>query len=503
MPALLEIRNLTKNFPGIIALNNVSMVINRGEIHALMGENGAGKSTLVKIITSVYRPDAGEIVFKGKSLLNNSPAEIHSLGISVVYQDVNLVSELNVAENIYLGRLPVKSKFLFDRNALFKNSLSILKGLELDFSPRVKVKELSALNQRMVAIARCLSFNPDLIIMDEPTSALSQLEIDTLFEKIRKLQKQGVTILYISHFLEEVFAVANAITVLRDGKKVDTVNTSQVSPEDIVFRMVGHKVKYEKKPSYNLSQNKKIFEAKNISNVKYFSNISFDLFEGEILGITGPAGSGKTAIARTIFGIDRIDGGEMTIFGKNTLNNNPADAINNQIGYIPQDRHKEGLWLGTSIVKNISLPSLNRLSSYGFINRQAEKRLAQNFSNKLSIKSRSLDMQVEFLSGGNQQKVSIVKWLALNPRILILDEPTQGIDIATKQEIFQLIRNLSKSGMAVIYLSSEPTELANLCHRILIMRKGKIVETLEGKEINRPRIIREITGAKGANHQNA
>lgn len=496
MPALLETKNITKTYPGITALDRFNFDLMEREIHALMGENGAGKSTLVKVITGVTEADAGEILFNNENITKFSPAEIRELGIRVIFQDVNLIQNLSVAENIYLTRLPEKNRVLINKSLLYKSANQILEDLQVDFSEKTKIGELSALNQKMVAIARSLIFQPKLIIMDEPTAALSRNEIRILFEKIFHLKNKGVSILYISHFLEEVFEIADRITVLRDGKKVKTSSISEVTPDEVVFMMLGHKVQVHKHSKTSREILKPILAVTNITHKPYIEEISFELNEGEILGITGSAGSGKTAIARLLFGIDKPSKGNIWIKGETIHHNLPSDAIRFSMGYIPQNRHTEGLLLNDTIVKNISLPSLAKLSHFGFINKRKEKDLSQDYITRLDIKARSIKMQVQFLSGGNQQKVSIAKWLALNPQILILDEPTQGIDIGTKQEIYFLINELAESGVSILFISSEPSELAQLCDRILIIRRGRIANSLSGEQITRENIIKEVTGAK-------
>jgi ABC-type sugar transport system ATPase subunit len=500
---MLETINLTKAYPGVIALNKFDFELVEGEIHALMGENGAGKSTLVKVITGVTGADNGEILFENQSILKFSPVEIRDLGINVIFQDMNLIENLSVAENIYLNRLPSSNGVMVDKSSLYESAESILEDLGIDFSPGTKVGELSPLSQKMVAVARSLTFQPKLIIMDEPTAALSRNEITILFEKIRFLKEKGVSILYISHFLEEVFEIADRITVMRDGIKIGTSNVSEVTPGDVVVMMVGYKVEVQVHSKDTNATGDPILVANQISRRPFLEEISFELNKGEILGITGPAGSGKSAIARLLFGVDKSDGGGISINDEIVDFKLPSGAIRANLGYVPQNRHDEGVILADPILKNISLPSINKLSRFSFINKRKEKALSQEYMEKLAIKASSLNMQVQFLSGGNQQKVSIAKWLALNPQILILDEPTQGIDVGTKQEIYIFIKDLAVSGVSVIFISSEPTELAQLCDRVLIIRRGRIANCLTGKQITRENIILEITGAKEVTNNNA
>jgi ABC-type sugar transport system ATPase subunit len=500
---MLETINLTKAYPGVIALNRFVFELVEGEIHALMGENGAGKSTLVKVVTGVTGADAGEILFENESILKYSPAEIRDLGINVIFQDMNLIDTLSVAENIYLNRLPSSNGIMVNKSSLYESAERILEDLGIDFSARTKVGDLSPLSQKMVAIARSLTFQPKLIIMDEPTAALSRHEITILFEKIRFLKNKGVSILYISHFLEEVFEIADRITVMRDGIKIGTSNISDVTPGDIVVMMVGHKIELQVHSKDTSPTGDPILKANQISRKPFLEKISLELNKGEILGITGPAGSGKSAIARLLFGVDKPDGGRISIKDEIVDFKLPSGAIRASLGYVPQNRHDEGVILADPILKNISLPSINKLSHFSFINKRKEKNLGQEYMEKLDIKASSLNMQVQFLSGGNQQKVSIAKWLALNPQILILDEPTQGIDVGTKQEIYSLIKELALNGVSVIFISSEPTELAQLCDRVLIIRRGRIANCLSGLQITRENIIMEITGAKEATNNNA
>lgn len=494
--SVLEVRGLLKRFPGVVALDNVSLTIRQGEIHALMGENGAGKSTLAKILTGVYLPEAGEILWKGNPLAGLSPAQIRELGISAIYQESSLVPWLSVGENIYLGRLPARFSGLVDWRRLHDSCRQLLAQLDVGVAPNARVHRLSAINQRMVEVARSLSIQADLIIMDEPTAALSAHEIDILFDNIRSLRERGVAVLYISHFLEEVFEIADRISVLRDGRLVETVDIAETTPSDIVYMMVGRRLGTQMQSKVAPAPDV-LLRIEGLTRQGAFYDVSFDLHAGEVLGLTGPVSSGKTALARALFGIDRGHSGRMRLRDQIVNYRLPADAIGHGLGLLPQNRRKEGLLLDASVVRNIALPSLNRLSKFGLVDKDQEKRLAQTYVERLAIKTSSLTQRVRYLSGGNQQKVVISKWLALSPQVLILDEPAQGIDVGAKEEIYSLVLELAGRGIGILYISSEPAELARLCHRVLIMRRGRIVSRLTHQDITRERIVEEVTGAGG------
>jgi ABC-type sugar transport system ATPase subunit len=495
--ALLEVRGLVKRFPGVLALDGVSLSLQHGEVHALMGENGAGKSTLVKVLTGVYVPDAGEILWLDSTFRSLSPAQVGKLGISVIYQESSLIPRLSIAENVYLGRLPTRSRTLVDWRQLEDSCRQLLEQVDLDVAPMTPVHRLSSVDQRMVEVARSLSIHADLIIMDEPTAALSAHEIDVLFGRIRRLRERGVAVLYISHFLEEVFEISDRITVLRDGHLVATVQTAETTPAEVVFMMAGRRLSTEALPKAP-PKPEILLRVDALTREGAFQDVSFELHAGEILGLAGPVGSGRTTLVRALFGIERPDAGRIWLGDRGVTRMRPADALQNGVGFVPEDRRGEGVLLDASVARNISLPSLNRLSHLGLVSWRDEVQLAQRYAAQLDIKTTSLSQRTRYLSGGNQQKVVISKWLALNPRVLILDEPTQGIDVATKEDIYQLISELSHNGVAILYASSEPTELARLCHRVLTMRRGCIVSTLAGDEIQRERIIEEVTGAAKA-----
>ncbi|MCC7161145.1 MAG: sugar ABC transporter ATP-binding protein [Anaerolineae bacterium] len=497
MSALLEVRNLTKRFPGVAALDNVSLALAPGEVHALVGENGAGKSTLVKILTGVHDADAGEILWKGGAVPALTPALGRALGISAIYQETSLIPNLSVAENIFLGRLPETAPTIVDWGALQRSAQEILSQLGTRVSPRERVSALNMIEQRMVEVARSLSSRSDLIIMDEPTAALGANEISVLFDTIRQLKARGVAILYISHFLEEVFQVADRVTVLRDGRRVNTVSTAETSAGEIVYMMAGRHLDLQTQIT-STPQERVLLRADRLSRQNAFYDVSFTLHAGEILGLTGPMSSGRMALAHALFGIQPVTGGEIFVGGQGMSRMQPRKAMRSGMGLIPRHRHKEGLVVDASITRNISLPSLDRLSRAGVVQRKQELTLAQTFIERLGIKAKSAGQPVRELSGGNQQKVVLSKWMAISPQVLILDEPTQGVDVASKEEIYQLMVELAGQGVGILFISSEPGELARFCHRVMIMRRGRIVKTLEQDELNPARIVEQVTGAEKA-----
>lgn len=497
MDALLQVNNVTKRFPGVVALDDVSLTLEPGKVHALVGENGAGKSTLVRILTGVHSPDAGQLVWKGKAFSRFTPEQVRELGIGVIYQESSLVPTLSVGENVFLGHLPGRAPGFVDWGHIQKGARELLTQLGTEVSPRARVNQLNTIDQRMVEVARSLSTRSDLLIMDEPTAALGAHEISILFNTIRKLRDRGVAVLYISHFLEEVFRVSDCITVLRDGRLVNTVSTADVTAEDIVYMMAGRRLDAASGGKSNV-RDEVVLRVENLTRHNAFYSVSFELRAGEVLGLSGPVNSGRQALARALFGIQPADSGQVRVRERVLGRATPQQAMRLGLGLIPRERHKEGLIVDASLTRNIALPSLDRLARAGIMQAAREKQLAREYIERLGIKAKSAQQLVRYLSGGNQQKVVLSKWLAIAPHILILDEPTQGVDVASKEEIYHLITELAGQGIGILFISSEPGELARLCQRVLVMRRGQLVAELGGANLTSERIVQYVTGAGAA-----
>ena len=462
-----------KSFPGVNALKDVNISINKGEVMALTGENGAGKSTLMNILSGIYQKDSGEIYFDGKPVNITSPLNAQKMGISTIHQELNLMPNLSVGENIFIAREKRKMHYLLDKKKTNDDASDLIKLVGLEIDTTTLVKDLSIAQRQMVEVAKALSINSKLIIMDEPTSSLTDREIEILMGIIRKLCDQGVSIIYISHKLSEIFDIADRITVLRDGNTIGIVDAKECSEEMLIQMMVGRELKdiFAKMES---KIGEVIFEAKNITSGKMVKNASFKLKKGEILGFAGLVGSGRSELMRAIFGIDKMDQGEVFLDGEKISIRHPSHAIKHGLGFVPEDRKLQGLILGMAVRENITMSSLEKLSNYGFIKSSSEKDVSVDFIEKLSIKTPHQEQKVLNLSGGNQQKVVIAKWLAISPKILILDEPTKGVDVGAKKEIHHLMSKLTQEGVAVIMISSELPEILGMSDRIIVMHKGVI-----------------------------
>lgn len=487
MENILEVKNITKCYPGVVALDNVSFAIEEGTVHALVGENGAGKSTLIKVITGAITPDEGEVVYKGRSYKALNPMLSSEIGIEAIYQEFNLAPELSVEENIYMGA-KVNSGVFIDRKKLTANAMEILQSLDANINPTTKIKELTVAYMQLVEISKALARNVKLLIMDEPTAPLTDNEVEILFQLVRNLKKKGVTIIYISHRMDEIFELADRITVMRDGQVVKTVETETITKNQLIFDMVGRELT-ETYPTRNFEYGEKILEVKDLSGPAN-AETSFSLRAGEIVGLAGLVGAGRTEIARLIIGADRKFSGEIYVNGKKTEINSPKDAIENGIAYVSEDRKNEGILLKMPIKWNITFPILKKLSRGLFINRKKENDCVNKYKDALRIKTPSINQLVGNLSGGNQQKVAVAKWLASESKILILDEPTRGIDVGAKQEIYELINNLTKEGLGILMISSEMEEIMGMSDRMLVMAEGKVVGELQKEEFSQDRILK-------------
>ena len=491
MSELFRLEKLCKAFPGVKALNDVSFSIEKGEVLALMGENGAGKSTLIKILAGAYRMDSGEIFCEGKKVQINDRNDSTKLGISIIFQELNLFSNLSVAENIFVNREFRKAGFIYDREKTNSEAKLLLERVGLNCSPDTKLGKLSVSQRQMVEIAKALSADVRLIIMDEPTSSLTDREVDKLFDIINNLKKRGVSILFVSHKINEVRRIADRVHILRDGEYIATLKKEEITEEAIIKSMVGRTLENIFVKQY-AEIGEIALEVRNLCTKNFLKNISFNVRKGEIVGFAGLVGAGRSEVMRAVFGLDAISEGEILIDGKPVRINSPSDAIKHGLGLVPEDRKHDGLILGMSVMKNGSIVMLDKLSKHGLINDALEYETIESYVEKLSIKTPSMEKEVKDLSGGNQQKVVVAKWLANNPQILIVDEPTRGIDVAAKKEIHNLISNLAKSGVAIIMISSEMPEVLGMCDRIYVMHEGRIRSELCREEATQEKIMKVI-----------
>lgn len=485
---ILKMEGITKDFPGVRALDGVNFELKKAEVHILLGENGAGKSTLVKIISGAYQKTKGEVSLFGQPGEIKNPHHAQELGISIIYQEFNLVPHLTVGENIFLGREPAISPGVIDQKRIFQEADKILRELEVDIEPTSKVKSLGVAEQQMVEVAKALSLKAKIMIMDEPTSALTEPEIKELFSIIRKLKSKEVSIIYISHRLEELFEIGDRVTVLRDGKYVATRNIKGTTRPELIRMMVGRELK-EQFPTKKAEVGEEILKVNKLNRRGVLRDISFSLHKGEILGIAGLLGSGRTELARVIFGVDKADSGQIYLDRQPVRINSPRRAINLGMGFLTEDRKSEGLVLILSVKDNMSLPSIERLSSFSIINRRREHALVNRYVKELRIKTPSLQEKVVYLSGGNQQKVVLTKWLCTQAKIFIFDEPTRGIDVGAKAEIYQLMNKLASQGVAIIMISSELPEVLGMSDRILVMHKGTITGEFKKEEATQEKIL--------------
>jgi ribose transport system ATP-binding protein len=481
--ALVSLQNLSKSFPGVRALDGVSFDLQAGEVHALMGENGAGKSTLMKILAGVYRKDGGEILLNGQPVEIHSPAHAQALAIGIIHQELYLMNHLTVAQNIYLGREPRgRSGIFLDEERLNQNAQALFDRMNLNLQPATSIGDLTVARQQMVEIAKALSFHSRVLIMDEPTAALNNAEIEDLFRIIRQLKSEGVGIVYISHKMDEIARIADRVTVMRDGRTIDTVPASTPMPK-IIAMMVGRTLEASEKHIPDTTSNEVLLDVRNINRARTIRDVSFTVRRGEIVGFAGLMGAGRTEVARAVFGADPIESGEVHMRGKRLSLKSPQDAVQAGIGYLSEDRKHFGLATGMDVESNITLPSLSRWLKWRvFLNRSAIQRVSQQMVDKLRIRTPSLTQTAKLLSGGNQQKIVIAKWLVQDCEVLIFDEPTRGIDVGAKSEIYKLLRELAAQGRGVVVISSELPEVLQLSHRILVMCEGRITGEVRGDE---------------------
>ncbi len=485
---LIRAINLSKKFPGVLALDKVNFSLFKGEVHAIVGENGAGKSTFINIIGGILQPTEGFIEFEGSKLYYLNPLHARELGISIIHQESELALTLNVAENIFLGKYPSNKVGIVDNGKMNKEAKKILEKVGSNIETKSLIKNLTISQRRLVEIARAISTDVKLLIMDEPTTVFSSEEINNLFGIVRLLKKSGVTIIFISHNLNEIYSISDRVTVFRDGKLITTIPTKEATEEKLISWMVGKDFKIFSSSRHKLI-GKEVLALKNIEKKGIIKDISFNIKEKEIVGLAGLVGSGRSSIANVIFGMLRPDSGEILIDKNEVVIKSPNDAINHKIGLLTEDRKLFGLFLRKTIKENISMSNLEVFSKFTFINNYREKVECNKFMKLLDIKATSIGQIVQNLSGGNQQKVVFARWLLNKPKILILDEPTVGIDIGAKQEMYKLINDISDEGCAILLISSEIEELIGLCHRILVMRNGFIVKEFLNDNLTQEKIL--------------
>ena len=492
---LVEMDGISKDFPGVHALKECRFDLHRGEVHALVGENGAGKSTLMKILAGVYRRDAGRIRLNGVDVEIPTPRAAQLLGVSIIHQELSLMPNLTAAQNIFIGREPRRRlPFLLDEHALNEHARRLFEGLHIKIEPETKVAKLAVAQQQMVEIAKALSHRAEVVIMDEPTAALTETEIDELFRIIRKLRDDGVGVVHISHRLEELKRISDRVTVMRDGQYVATVDTKDATIDQIIRMMVGRTI-YEAAPEIpEVVDPNVVLEVQGLSRGRTVRNVSFSLRRGEILGFAGLVGAGRTEVARAVFGADRPDTADIRVHGKAARINSPGDAVRQGIGYLSEDRKRYGLALGMDVEANIVLATLRKfLRSFGRVDVRRTHAAAQQLVERLAIKTPSLRQKVRNLSGGTQQKVVVAKWLTANTEILIFDEPTRGIDVGAKSEIYHLLNELAHQGKAIIMISSELPEILRMSHRIVVMCEGRITGELSGRDATQEQIMTYAT----------
>jgi ABC-type sugar transport system ATPase subunit len=489
MHYILELEHITKLFPGVRALDDVQFKMRPGEVHALLGENGAGKSTLIKIISGVYKPDKGEIRVDGKTVMFNHPREAQAYGIATIYQELSLYPELSVAENIFMGHAPRNRLGMIDWGEMRAQAREILDSLNIhDMDVTRKVGTMTVGNRQRVEIAKALSLNARILIMDEPTASLTEADVERLFNIVRLLRERGVGIIYISHRLQEVFELADRVTVLRDGEYVGTKPVSETSESDLIAMMVGRTID-DLFPKLPAEIKEPVLEVRNLWHKPLTRGVSFQLRAGEIVGLAGLVGSGRSELAQVIFGFTPADSGEIILNGRSVQINNPGQAMKLGIAYVPEDRGTQGLIRQMKIRENVSLAVLRWLVNGAFVDRRAEKHLAERTIDQLRVRAYSIEQIVGKLSGGNQQKVVVGKWLAARPRVLIMDEPTRGIDVGAKAEIHRLMSELAQQGMAILMISSELPEILGMSDRILVMREGTVVAEFTRQEATQEKIV--------------
>lgn len=487
---ILEIRNVSKSFSGVQVLSGINMRVRKGEVHVVVGENGAGKSTLMKIISGVYQKDGGELLFEGKPIEVKSIRQMQEMGISIIHQEFNLLPNRTIAQNIFLGREPVKKRGIpvIDIEEMNAKSRELLGFLGLNVDPRTRVSSLGIAQQQMIEVAKALSFKSKVLIMDEPTATLTRNEISKLFEIIRKLKNEGVSIIYISHRLEELKEIADTISVLRDGALVGTLDAKEATTDKIIKMMVGREITNQYHREFCTEVGEEVLRIDNLSSYR-FKNVSLKVHRGEIVGISGLVGAGRTELIKAIFGFDRFESGEVVLFGKKYRRLNTSMTTRLKVGLVPEDRKDEGVIVEMPIRENIVHASLPQLFKNGILNKKTETETANKYVKELGIVTNSIDKHVMYLSGGNQQKVVVAKWLCAQCDLILFDEPTRGIDVGAREEIYEIMNALVKQGKAVLMISSDMPELLGLCDRIYVMKDGRITQEFSHSEATQEKLL--------------
>ena len=497
----IELRGISKSFPGVKALDNVNFAVRKGTVHCLCGENGAGKSTLMKVINGLYKQDTGEVLIDGKPVEIKDPIQAREYGIAMIAQELNYIPEMSIEENVFLGRLPVKGFGRVDWKTVRSETLKFLAQEGLPYHPEQKLKTLTVSDIQMLEIIKAISYNAQIVIMDEPTSAITNREVEILFEKIAELKSRGVSIIYISHKMEEVFRIADDITVLRDGTVVDSKPASELTLDKVIALMVGREMT-NAYPKEHVPIGEPIFEVEHLGCRGVFKDITFNVKRGEIVGFAGLMGAGRTETMRAIFGLDPFDEGTIKIHGKPVSIKKPSDAIANSLVMLSEDRRRYGIIPVRSVMENASISSLDKFFYGGHAHRQEERDTVTKYFKRMNVKTPTLETLIQALSGGNQQKVLLAKWMLREPEILILDEPTRGIDVGAKFEIYKLMTELVEEGKTIVMVSSELPELIGMCDRIYVMNKGMITGCLEDpKEFSQELIMRYATGTQNVEVQ--
>lgn len=494
---LLQLNHITKTYPGVIALNDVTLQVEKGEVHALVGENGAGKSTLIKTCTGAVVPDSGEIVVDGKKFSSMTPKLSEEQGIAVIYQEFNLVGELSVAENIFLGRA-IRKGITIDKKAMVREAYKIFQRFDIDIDPNQLVGSLTVGYQQIVEIAKAISQNAKILIMDEPSAPLPKTEVERMFHIVDQLKASGVTIIYISHRMDEIFRLTDRVTVMRDGHVIRTLKTAETNVDELVKLMVGRELKETYPSRKPCVTDEVLLDVKNLCG-NGLTDITFQIMRGEVLGFAGLIGSGRTELAELIFGVKPKTSGQIFLKGKEISPKTPRAAIDYGIALVPEDRKRQGALLAIDIKGNISMAILKRISRFSVVNTRKEYKIANDYKEKIGIKTPNLEQKVKNLSGGNQQKVIIAKWLASNPDLIIFDEPTRGIDVGAKYEIYKLVNSLVEEGKTILMISSEMEEVMGVSDRIIVLSEGKISGSLNREEFNQESImsLASIVKAKG------
>jgi rhamnose transport system ATP-binding protein len=492
-PPLLVLEQATKSFGAVRALEDGSITLYPGEAHALVGENGAGKSTLVKILAGVHQPDSGRLLIAGEPTVLTGPAASRAAGVSIIYQEPTLFPDLSVAENIFMGRQPLGGRRVIDRTRMRADAHAVFERLGVELDPTRPARGLSVADQQIVEIAKAISFNARVIVMDEPTAALTSVEVERLFDVVRALRADGAAVLFISHRLEEVFAICQRVTIMRDGRFVRTAPIEDVTIDSIIYSMVGRDLD-ALFPKTHTEPGEVVLAVEGLTRSGEFDDVSFTVRKGEIVALAGLVGAGRSEVARAVFGIDRRDAGTVTVNGTVLPNGAPREAMRAGLAFVPEDRRQQGLVMDLAIDHNVALASLGRLQKYGLLRRSRERDLAITWGQRLQLKFGRMKNPVATLSGGNQQKVVLAKWLARSPSVLIIDEPTRGIDVGTKAEVHRLLDQLVAGGVAILMISSELPEVLGMADRVLVVREGRLVAELARSDADEATIMRAATG---------